>query len=364
MLISQRYLYSQKTFFSLPKKSIRFRWRMSKGMTQDERMLNTKAFIKNITDFGYTIGPVEFCDIESYDTAENLVENIHIMDTYTEDDKNFWHKLQFDISNIEFLTQDYISKLAEYFMPSIRVRFYFDGIKQPSDISKLIPILDMLKLNDYYVSRLKIELTADNIDDMDEWTEFIKIGESYKAFCPIYLHPSVTSEHQERIAQWMFDTGNYKKYMGIMANVGCREVGNPCIILEFYPDGTVLTCKDVGKVCGNWKEESIDTIITRRPTVFTGEQQAEECITCPYNKVCHSGCPGMRLNGIANDCTLKKKLYGLIIDTGRTNLIAVTKVMYTDMWKLKAHNIFPSILRRRTENESIHEPVNHPIWTL
>lgn len=224
------------------------------------------------------------------------------------------------------LNADYVTAMEKRLDPSMRLRFSIslDGPQDVTDVNRgkgtystVMENYRSLSGRGYPAGLFGVFTGSmmDRLDDLEVW-----IGEleknHYSWRFQLEGPPNVLpDEKQVHLAHWLFER-KWQSLYNMLDNVVCMWNGNKCLTPHFHANGSSIVCDRVSDVLPvKWTDVSFDDILKARRGWFSRAYTAKKCEWCPMKKVCHSGCPLFRVNGLAHECVLRKTLFRLEADS-------------------------------------------------
>lgn len=192
------------------------------------------------------------------------------------------------------------------------------------------------------------------------------IGNPNRIFVGISIDGSASIHNPQRNDTWHKVTENIKTLRKHGFEVGLLSVITPLTIKHLQDfDLWVESVKHIVQgltfklgehgfglsekegIFANWVEDSFEEIRTKRKSVYRSRPVDPECETCPYDSLCHSGCPLSRENNKSVDCRIKKNIYPKLLRDGikaeaffavetQSTLLAMKRARYEDLPLIEA----------------------------
>ena len=229
-------------------------------------------------------------------------------------------------TNGTLLTPEYMTAVEEKIHSAARLRFSI-SVDGPRDITdknrgrgtydKVMKNICFLKKRRYFVGLFGV-FTSEMLSMMAEMDGWIRLLENQNIPWKFQLASSpnhLSDEEQVRLAHWLHDRNWHRLYNGLNVNM-CAWEGNECRVLHFNASGEFPPCdRSTGtryESILNWKKLPFDKAILKREHAFSEMPVAKKCSYCPIRKICNSGCPVFRVNGVSHECMLRRTILQLV----------------------------------------------------
>lgn len=123
----------------------------------------------------------------------------------------------------------------------------------------------------------------------------------------------LTDDQQIKYATWIYKN-RLARFEQSMIKKLCQNKGNECDWIEIDPWGGSYGCNltySENQKLANWHEEPMVNILAKRVEKFSQYRTNLECESCKYKAMCNSGCPAIRVDGLAYNCLIKKTIFEL-----------------------------------------------------
>jgi radical SAM protein with 4Fe4S-binding SPASM domain len=161
--------------------------------------------------------------------------------------------------------------------------------------------------------------TAQRLDDYAAWVEELVGQRQFLFFQLLAGDCAMSADHQERFADWLYETGNLWRCLGFQAGL-CSLSGNSCSWLELGADSKAYSCNkgySTSLAFADWRETTLADMIPERLDLYADHPLDPACPECRAWDVCHGGCPLERSQGKALDCALRLRIFDRMTADGQ-----------------------------------------------
>jgi uncharacterized protein len=292
----------------------------------DELILQSHSdFLSKADNEGYTIH--SFCLHGSEPTLispETFAEITNRMNSYWKQRKLFNLRTAVQSNGVR-LNENYLGLLKENLKSDNLPRLGF-SIDPPRDIHNKYRNNSYDKVFKNYQNAIQMGfpvsvlavVTKETLTQLDEFGEWFheqislkqEFGNPYKLKIKLATGDmSLNSEEKQEFAEFLAKNDLFH-LMQILTPGYCIQSGNECMWYEFDIWGNCYSCNKVYKdqgVFANWNNETFDSIVDKRKSIYAGNHRNTECNTCAFEFICNSGCPVDREeNGFAHECEIIK----------------------------------------------------------
>lgn len=262
--------------------------------------------------------------------AESLAKVANLVGDHWKKSKSSHREIAIQSNGTRF-QQDYLLTLKKYLLPGygIRLGFSIDPPRVVHDhyrnnsFDKVVNNFETAFKLGFPISVLAVisDLTMEHLTGFGLWiNKQIQrkehFGNPYKIKAKLLTgKQGFSNVNSLKLARFLIDH-KLQSLIQILTPEYCLQAGNECEWFEFDWEGGCFSCNKNFNSQGqfaSWKTESFEEILKKRQTLFLSQPTHAECVVCPYEYLCNSGCPtdrikSGRMKGKAHECDIIKTI--------------------------------------------------------